>query len=107
MAKGTFCPYCINKTETKVLRWLDDIFYSVVFQPRFDWCKNPKTGKHLPFDFCVSDELIIEVDGIKHFEQVSNWMPPEEQQKRDRYKEEIAAENGYKGLRLGQGGCLV
>lgn len=102
VAKGSFCPYCVNKTETKVLRWLDDIFYSVVFQPRFDWCKNPKTGKYLPFDFCVSDELIIEVDGIQHFEQVSNWMPPEEQQKRDRYKEERAAENGYKVLRLGQ-----
>ena len=35
-------------------------------------------------------QLIIELDGRQHFEQVRNWKSPLEQQIRDKYKEHLA-----------------
>jgi very-short-patch-repair endonuclease len=66
-----------------------------------DWCKNPLTSRHLPFDFVLRDKkIIIELDGPQHFFQVSNWISPDEQFERDRYKERCANENGYFVIRL-------
>ncbi|MFN3135355.1 MAG: DUF559 domain-containing protein, partial [Candidatus Kryptonium sp.] len=56
-------------------------------QAKFEWCCNPKTGRILPFDFCIEEKkVIIEVDGPQHFEQISNWTSPEKQKDRDFYK---------------------
>lgn len=72
----------------------------MVRQPKFDWCRGLKTGKYLPFDFLVDDSIIIELDGIQHFEQVSNWDSPLITQAADRYKEICAKRNGYTIIRL-------
>jgi very-short-patch-repair endonuclease len=45
-------------------------------------------------------KLIIEIDGPHHFIQVSNWKSPKETQARDKYKENIAIENGYTIFRI-------
>ena len=37
--------------------------------------------------FHTGKQLIIELDGRQHFEQVMNWKCPFEQQLRDKYKE--------------------
>jgi len=100
-SKPSWCPLCKNKTETKVLTWLQENKYNVSRQHKFDWCMNPETGRKLPFDFFLPDyNIIIEVDGIQHFEQVSNWQSPEETKARDQYKENLALEHGITVLRF-------
>lgn len=99
ISRGSWCPLCKNKTESKLLKFLEANFEDVVYQLKVSWCKNPETDKHLPFDFCVS-KTIIELDGVQHYEQVANWKTPELTQKNDRYKEECALKNGYSVLRI-------
>jgi very-short-patch-repair endonuclease len=94
------CPGCCNKTEGKLFITLVKLFPNLIWDFRKDWCKNIK---HLPFDFCIPEyNIIIELDGRQHFQQVSNWRSPEEQFKIDMYKEECANDNGYSLIRLVQ-----
>jgi len=103
IVKGNWCPYCVNKTERKLYDYLLSQNIQVTRQAKFDWCKNDETGKHLPFDFLVEDKrIIIEVDGIQHFEQVSIWQSPEKTQDRDILKQKLAQENGYTVIRIFQ-----
>lgn len=99
ISSGAWCPKCKNKTEAKLLKFLEEHFEDAIHQFRVLWCKSPKTNSFLPFDFCVS-RTIIELDGRQHYCQVKNWKSPEEQQKSDRYKEEQAIQNGYSVLRI-------
>jgi very-short-patch-repair endonuclease len=96
--KGTWCPHCVNKTETKLYKILLSLFPSIVRQFKEEWCKRVS---YLPFDFCIPEhKIIIELDGRQHFEQVMDWKTPEEQQETDRYKEKCANDNGYSTIRL-------
>nr|WRK65429.1 restriction endonuclease [Marseillevirus futianmevirus] len=99
VSSGHWCALCKNKTEAKLLSFLEKHFGDPIYQFRVSWCKNPETNKFLPFDFCVS-KTIIELDGPQHYKQVMNWTTPEKQQKSDRYKEECAIKNGYSVLRI-------
>ncbi|AEA07011.1 putative restriction endonuclease [Lausannevirus] len=99
VSKGHWCSKCKNKTELLVLEFLCSHFENPEHQFKAKWCKNPETGRCLPFDICVS-KTIIEVDGAQHYKQVMNWKTPEETQKFDRYKEECAIKNGYSVLRI-------
>jgi len=101
VTNGHWCPTCKNKTEKKLYEFLLTIYPEVKHQFRPDWCKNPKTGRHLPFDFVIQIlKIIIELDGAQHFKQVRNWKSPEEQQSRDLYKMKKSNENGYTVIRL-------
>ena len=63
-----------------------------------DWCKNIK---HLPFDFVIEErKVIIELDGKQHFEQIGNWLSPQETRKNDMYKMKCANENGFSVIRI-------
>lgn len=97
---GYWCPKCRYKTEEKVFKFLDDNYNDVVHQAKFDWCRSKEHKKLLPFDFCITDHFIIELDGPQHFVQISNWKSPEFAQKRDKYKEGKARRRRYKILRL-------
>ena len=95
----SWCPYCKHKTELKLLKFLKK--YNVRYQPTFDWCINKETGCYLPFDFLLVDyNIIIELDGRQHFEQISNWSDPQFTQKRDIYKMNKAIENNYTLIRI-------
>jgi very-short-patch-repair endonuclease len=95
---GCGCPLCVNKTETKLYERLKPIYPSIIIQFKQEWCKKIS---YLPFDFCIPElKIIIELDGIQHFKQVSNWTSPEEQFENDIYKEKCANENGYSVIRL-------
>ena len=99
--RGCGCPFCINKTEFILYEYTQLLNYTITKQFKQDWCKNNNTNKYLPFDFCIEEyKIIIELDGIQHFEQVSNWSSPEEQFKNDKYKQTCANENGYSIIRL-------
>ncbi|AEA07186.1 putative restriction endonuclease [Lausannevirus] len=99
VSSGRWCPKCKNKTDAKLLSFLEEYFKDPIHQLKVSWCKNPETGKFLPFDFCVS-KTIIKVDGAQHYKQIMNWQSPELTQKSDRYKEEQAIKNGYSALRM-------
>lgn len=94
---NTWCPYCKNKTELKLLNWLKQKQLKIKGQVIFDWAKNKK------YDFLLEDyNLIIELDGRQHFQQVSNWRPPEYNKKNDELKNKLALENGYRIIRICQ-----
>jgi len=98
ISKGQWCPKCINKTETKLYEKMIPLFPSIITQFKQDWSKNIR---YLPFDFCIPEpNIIIELDGLQHFKQVSNWKSPEEQFERDKYKEKCANDNDYSTIRI-------
>ena len=95
---GCWCPYCVNKTEQKLYDALIKHYIELKQQFKVEWCKNIT---YLPFDFVLAEyKIIIELDGIQHFEQVSNWQSPEETHLNDVYKMKCANENGYSVIRL-------
>ena len=102
---GYWCPFCINKTETKFYKIIKKLFPSIIYQFKAEWCKN-KT--FLPFDFCIPEhKIIIEIDGPQHFTQIMQWKPPEEQFKIDKYKENCANINNYSVIRIIQNDVLL
>jgi hypothetical protein len=96
-----WCSKCKRKTETKTYDFLK-YKYSIISQPRYDWCKNPETNRHLPFDLECNNRIIIEIDGAQHFRQVWNWKSPEEQNAKDNYKMECAIKNNMHIIRIYQ-----
>ena len=102
------CPKCINKTESKVLKFLKKINIDHKHQFKPIWCKNKETNNYLRFDICIEDiKLIIEIDGEQHFtsnNKFNNYDEKKLQKQRntDIYKMKCAEENGYHILRLYQ-----
>jgi very-short-patch-repair endonuclease len=94
----SWCPYCVNKTEQKLYDALIKIYPSLQQQFKVDWCKKQT---YLPFDFVIDKyNIIIELDGRQHFEQVSNWDNPIKTHKNDVYKMKCANQNKYSVIRL-------
>ena len=93
-----WCPFCKNKTETKMYKWFSENNYQIIYQAKYAWCIKKRK---LPFDFVIEKyKLIIELDGRQHFKQVSSWDSPEITQSIDVYKMNIAMEKGYTIIRL-------
>jgi very-short-patch-repair endonuclease len=98
VTKGVWCSFCVNKTETILFDKMITIYPTLKRQYKVDWCKNIK---HLPFDFVIHErKIIVELDGKQHFEQIGNWLSPEENRKNDLYKMKCANENGYSVIRI-------
>ena len=97
------CSLCINKTEGDVINFLKKIYGedNILSQFKPLWCLNLDTGKYFSFDICIpSLNLIIEIDGNQHFEQVGNWTSPDEVRRRDIIKSVKAINNGYSMIRI-------
>jgi very-short-patch-repair endonuclease len=95
---GAWCPYCVNKTESKLYEKIQPFYPTMLTQFKQEWCKKIS---YLPFDFVIPEyKIIIELDGPQHFQQISNWSSPEEQFENDKYKETCANDNGYSVIRL-------
>lgn len=96
------CPVCKHKTEKYLLEWLNANYstYSIEHQKKFEWCafENNTLAR---FDFFIKElNILIELDGMQHFKQVSNWNSCEIIQNRDIYKIECSVKNGYKILHI-------
>ena len=92
------CNFCVNKTEAILYKQIIKTYPSIIMQFKQEWCKNIR---YLPFDFCIPEpKIIIELDGLQHFKQVSTWTSPEEQFETDKFKEKCANENGYSIIRI-------
>jgi very-short-patch-repair endonuclease len=98
---GYWCNICKNKTELRFKTWLNKTFdYKLDYQSKFEWCKNIR---FLPFDFGIElFNLLIELDGRQHFQQVQNWTPYKITQKRDIYKMKQALKNNKTVIRISQ-----
>ena len=101
LASGSWCPTCLYKTEKKLKEWLNQKYDDVCCQTKFEWCKN---GKYfLKFDFYVpSKNLIIELDGYQHFEQVLDWRSVDINQVYDKYKMKCLLREGLSIIRIFQ-----
>ncbi len=98
--QGIRCGKCLYKTESIILKFLEKTYHNISFQVKFNWCKNKQK---LPFDLLLNDfNIILEIDGIQHFQQVSNWTSPLLNLKNDTYKANLAINNGYKIIRISQ-----
>ena len=100
--KGQGCPHCRYKTEFMVYKFLKDTFVNETIKKPFsqEWCKLQRC---LPYDICMMNKnIIIEVDGKQHFQQVINWTCPSITQQRDKFKEACAKQNGYHIIRVYQ-----
>ena len=97
-----WCPICKNKTEKIVYKFLLENNFKLIKEAKYEWSKNENTNHILPFDFCIEDyKLIIEIDGMQHFENISYWNSNfKEIQERDKYKMKIANKNGYSIIRI-------
>jgi len=105
VSRGHWCPCTKNKTETKLNAWLCQEFKHLEFtkQARFKWCKSPASGHKLRFDmYCRTLAVVIELDGLQHFEQVLNWKSPVEQYTSDAYKMKCLTDHGKSVVRLEQ-----
>jgi Marseilleviridae restriction endonuclease len=98
---NTWCPSCkSNQGEQEILKYLHKNYkdYSIAVEQRYRWCINKRP---LPYDFVIEDlKIIIELDGIQHFDQTWIWKSPAEQQRTDLYKMEKANEHSYTVIRL-------
>jgi very-short-patch-repair endonuclease len=101
---GSGCPFCKKKSEHKFYDILVKQYPLLQRQLKYDWCKNVKTNCYLLFDFCIEEyKIIIELDGIQHFQKVKHFKnTPEEQKERDLYKQKCANDNGYSVIRIYQ-----
>lgn len=94
--QGRNCGRCKNKTEGKIMNFLQSLRLSIISQATFPWCRNPKTSSLYLYDFYLPDlKILIEIDGRQHFQQVSNWVAPEVTNERDLYKISCAVLNGF------------
>ena len=100
---GYFCAGCKNKSESKVLKYLREEYPHCKRQLRYDWCRFSNTNSVMPFDFGLEEEkILVELDGIQHFEQVSNWDSPDNVKAKDVEKMKKAVEAGYSVIHLFQ-----
>jgi hypothetical protein len=104
VVEGEWCPTCLprlHKTEKLLQKWLEKTYGEVICQYKDIFNISPVTGHHLPYDFALPNyKVIIELDGTQHFKQVWNWQSPEQQEERDRFKEDVALENGWSVIRV-------
>jgi hypothetical protein len=95
------CPTCKHKTARKLFDYIKSLYPDAIAEYKADWCKNPHTNRHLPFDiFIPSLKVIIELDGAQHFRQISNWGTPAYTQLKDVYKMHLANQNSIRVIRL-------
>jgi hypothetical protein len=103
VARGSWCPWCTNKTEKKIHTWLQSIDVEVFKEWSAPWCKGKKKYR---FDFMVvlpNRCLIIEVDGRQHFERVKRFCNDVERQRsRDMFKMKQALKMNFDVIRLYQ-----
>jgi hypothetical protein len=108
LTNGSGCPMCNqSKGEIKILNFIKKNNIECITQKMFDDCRNPKTNRKLRFDFHIpSKNLLIEYDGIQHFEKgmTRNFITTEEDlienQYKDKLKTEYAKSNNIKLLRI-------
>lgn len=93
-----------SKWEIFISEYLTSLNINFEFQKRFQDCKNEKGSDMLPFDFYICDKnIIIEYDGLHHFEPVKGWGGEEKfktTQKNDKIKNTYCKNKGITLIRI-------
>lgn len=100
--QGSRCPQCSSSTgEVQIGLYLDKLNIKNIRQHSFEKCKNIRP---LYFDFYLPDyNLLIEYDGIQHFEPVKFFGGEEkfkQQQENDNIKNQYCKDNNISLLRI-------
>lgn len=101
-SNGKGCPKCKETTgERKIRVFLENHKIEYEYQKKFKDCRDKNK---LPFDFYLQKyNLLIEYDGIQHYEPVEIWggiKAHESLKRRDRIKSEFAKLNRIKLIRI-------
>jgi hypothetical protein len=99
IARGQSCPLCLRKTEGKFGGFLNTF---EPFEKEFTpiWLRSGIKNSFPRFDFRLKNRpVILEIDGLQHFEERGKWGDPIVRQDIDIVKMEKAIENGYSGIR--------
>lgn len=97
---GNRCPFCttMTKGEERVLKYLLENGYDTKFQKTYEDCKRKE---YLPFDFYIEKlNLLIEYDGIFHYEPIYGEDVLKRQQENDEIKNQYAKNNNINLLRI-------
>lgn len=103
--RPTWCPTCTNKTESKLYTFLTDKYkqYTIKREAKFDWCRYENSDGFPRFDFYILElDILLELDGTQHFEQVSDWQDCETTCKNDVRKMFCAIKNTKSLIRIYQ-----
>lgn len=100
---GCRCPICNSSNgEQRISYILNNLGITYKIQYRFSNCKGD--NKTLPFDFYIEDKnILIEYDGIQHFEPIDFFGGKEgfeKQQKYDNIKNQYCKDNNIKLIRI-------
>lgn len=100
--QGQRCPYCktVSKGEEKIRKFLNDNNIKFVEQKKF---KNCKYKRELPFDFQIfinNSFILLEYDGIQHFEESFPNSSLEIIKKRDNIKNKFCKDNNINLYRI-------
>lgn len=92
------CPICFqSKGEREIVRICQK--YNIPYISQF----SPPFALGCRHDFLLFNNVLVEFDGIQHFEEVKKgWISSslEERRKIDNFKDKIANENGYRIVRI-------
>jgi very-short-patch-repair endonuclease len=98
VTRGSWCPKCVNKTEKKLKEWLYENYG--IENVKYQHIIMYGNDKYI-YDFYIEKfNLIIELDGLQHFEQVGNWKPPEHNLNNDINKIHLAYKNKHSIIHL-------
>jgi len=98
ISHGNWCNLCVNKTEKMLKDWL--IYKYGEENVKTQLVMFDKEKKYL-FDFYFPNlDLIIELDGLQHFQQVGNWKPPEHALENDINKINLSINNKLSIIRI-------
>lgn len=97
---GNRCPFCttISKGEEKIINYLKKNNIDFIYQYKNELCKNKQV---LPFDFkLINEDILIEYDGIQHFEPIYGDVALKKQQLNDSIKNDFVKNNNLKLVRI-------
>lgn len=98
ISRGSWCNLCVNKTEKMLKEWL---VFKYGIENIIQQHKVMDGEKKYFYDFYLPNlDLIIELDGLQHFEQVGNWKSPEHALHNDIAKINLAIKNNKSMIRI-------
>lgn len=94
---GHGCPYHMYKTQARVFKHIQTLYPGSLYEYRFPNLPNRR------FDIFIPEvQVVVEIDGRQHFEQIKNWGNPEDTHRIDRDKMDFLLCNGITVIRLYQ-----
>lgn len=103
LRESSGCHDCLNKSETRLFKILYQSFEETQREAKFEWCKSTEYNRYYYFDFLIeSCKILIELDGMQHFEKTFPNDHVDVRRYRDTVKMVAALAHGYTIIRVNQ-----